>query len=223
MAVTFVRSTGTAIDFAASLTRAFDCTDSDYMDVQGGGDRDGSGTTVTGITYAGAALTLQTTHEGPGGQPGRFGHKVAPATGTNNIVLSLSALAVKPMLVASCFLGVDQTTPWTDKIDRSTTSGDTSWACTNVTGIAHGLALYASSGLTITGGTGTTVESFNVAGIAIVAAFRESGTGSLTMNGTHSNAGHWGHAVSLSAAPTGGARRLVGAPFRLAGVGGLAA
>ena len=94
MAVTVVRVAGSSINGSTSLTYSIDATGGDGMSVSATGANT-TAVTVTGVTYAGAALTLADHQLSPNGFCDAWlGYKVAPATGSNSVVVTCSASGV---------------------------------------------------------------------------------------------------------------------------------
>lgn len=82
-----------------------------------------SGDTVSGITYNGTALTKKGTRSADAGGYTNQWSLVAPSTGANNIVISMSSSQV--FATAVTYTGVDQTTPHPDATVTGTQTGTT--------------------------------------------------------------------------------------------------
>jgi hypothetical protein len=192
-------------DFATSLTYSFTNTSGDFMWVLCANDRSGSGTTIDNITYAAAGLTLQTAL-GAGGRATRMGHKIAPATGANNVVQTNSSINTKPMSMAISYTGADQTTPVSGVQTFNTTATDSTWTVTSASGdfVCAG-AITTTAGQAFTPGTDTNerlqVDFTSGSGFMC----DEPGATSITINETHSSAVTGGYGFSLKAAGAGGA------------------
>jgi hypothetical protein len=106
---TFVRAgQGTATGTTGTL--AFDATDGDCLYVLSGVNT-AAGTDAGGVTYNGVAMT-QVGASDLGGQDFRLWRLVAPATGSNNIVVTLSPANSRNINIQAVLLaGVYATTP----------------------------------------------------------------------------------------------------------------
>jgi len=106
--------------FANSLTFAHVVGTGNMLTVHVGS---GGSSAPTGVTYAGAALTSGVTVGGPQGHSSLW-HKKAPASGTNNVVVTfLASTAIVGL--ANSWNGVNQTTP-TGGTNSTRASGVTS-------------------------------------------------------------------------------------------------
>lgn len=125
MAIAIDTSTANVTDGSATATYAHTCTGSDLVLIVG--VMVGTGNTVSGVTYNGVSMT-QINTQAIGGAT--FDNMylfrlVAPATGSNNVVITASASTFIYSTAAS-YTGVDQTNP----IDVNTTTTATA---TNLT------------------------------------------------------------------------------------------
>ncbi len=203
-AITVGSTASASSDFATSLTYAFNNVAGDFMWTLCANDRSGSGTTIDTITYAAAGLTLQTAL-GSGGRATRMGHKVAPATGSNNVVQTNSTTNTKPMSESISYLGVDQVTPISDVQTLNTTASDATWTVASATGdfVCAG-AITTTAGQAFTPGTDTN-ERLQVDFTGVGSGFfaDEPGGASITINETMTSAVVGGYAFSLKAAGGG--------------------
>ncbi len=90
MAIAFDTVTNGGEVTATSLTFSHTCTGTNrflVVDVVG----DVTNDTITGVTYAGAAMTLSGKSLVPGNRYHYFWYKLAPASGANNVVVSSSS------------------------------------------------------------------------------------------------------------------------------------
>ena len=116
MAITVVRAASASSSGANStLTYAIDGTSGDCLEVGAGlGDATFSSRVVSGVTYAAASLTkVDNAKHGTSGEAW-LGYKLAPATGSNNVVVTYSGAAGASDAQHSAALllsGVDQTIP----------------------------------------------------------------------------------------------------------------
>lgn len=112
MAVAFDAASSGQATSATSLTIAHTCTGSNLLLTAGGHVSAGSPPTISGVTYNSVAMTAMS---GPTlyATFGRYSswRLVAPATGANNIVMSLGGTGDELVLGGISFTGVDQTTP----------------------------------------------------------------------------------------------------------------
>ncbi|MBI3812387.1 MAG: hypothetical protein HY283_09330 [Nitrospirae bacterium] len=123
-----------------------------------------SSQTVTGVTYAGVPLTLIGSQNNGTNARVELWYRLVPATGANNVVVTLSAAAAVVGGAVS-FTGVDQTSP----VDASAfNSGNITPVTVTITTVTNNawvvdvLASLASSANTVTAAAGQT-ERWNVA------------------------------------------------------------
>jgi len=93
MAIAFDSGTYAQYTNGTSLTFSHTCTGSDRILFVMGHDKSNSATIITGITYGGVAMTQVNTLNGGAGQNDRaitLWYLIAPATGSNNVVVSAS-------------------------------------------------------------------------------------------------------------------------------------
>jgi hypothetical protein len=114
---------------------------------------------ITGVTYNGQAMTLigkQTSNEASGGRYEYLFYILAPATGTHNVVISLSGSEVIYATVAT-YSGVKQTTP--DASTTNSAAGATS-VTTTLTTVADNCWTFLTgrTNQTQTAGTGCTAR-----------------------------------------------------------------
>lgn len=123
---------GAAIAYDATSTGYANATSLTFSHTTSGSDRllmvqlwtFPSGDTVSGITYNGTSLTKKGTKSADAGGYTNQWSLVAPATGANNIVVSMSSSQM--FVTAASYTGVDQTTPHPDAtVVGQTTSGTT--------------------------------------------------------------------------------------------------
>ena len=95
---------------AASFTFAHTVSGANRLLIVGVTIRTDVGQTVTSITYSGAALTFVRADTFAGSVRSELWYRIAPATGSNNVVVTLSASA-KAATGAISLTGVDQTAP----------------------------------------------------------------------------------------------------------------
>ena len=126
MAIAYDSGTYAANTTGTSLTFAFNNVAGDVIYVAG---YNFAGTnTVTGVTYAGGALVQVANQNGAAGRNDRAvdcWRRVAPATGSNNVVVSSSSSTVMRYSAIS-YSGVDQTTP-----ENGTVLGDSGGSATS--------------------------------------------------------------------------------------------
>lgn len=114
---------------------------------------------ITGVTYAGTAMTLVNKIQAPGGRWAYLYRLVAPASGANNIVISASGNTAFGAAGAS-YTGAAQTGQ-PDASSTNTTSASTSFT-ESVTTVANNawtvLSLRDENGSALTAGGGTTIR-----------------------------------------------------------------
>jgi hypothetical protein len=110
MADLFVRGGSAPSAGVATITTAADCTGCDLLTVSV--SYDPAADTLSGITYAGAAMTLVDSNTVGANVKVATYKKTGPATGSNNIVVTFTAAVnVTCMAGWQAFNGTDQTTP----------------------------------------------------------------------------------------------------------------
>jgi len=156
MAITLDSSNDGTGGTASSFTYAHNCTGTNlglFVVIRGGG---GEGDRVTGVTYAGAAMTrLQ--YYNPGGEGIYVYYKIAPATGSNNVVVTCSASSFIQVGSIS-YRGVNQTT-LTEGLTTNTATATS--ITTNITVSTRNswTALFSKNASeTILAGTGSTLR-----------------------------------------------------------------
>lgn len=195
---------------ATSLTYSHTCTGSDrylWVVVNTGN----VGVTVTGVTYAGVAMTLQYQNN-PGLQNMALYKMANPASGANNVVCSFSGSAAAASSSGS-WTGAGQTgnpeavlasgaLSNTDPFSTSvTTIGDNSWALLFV-------AVNNSSAASITAGTSTTKRraDTNVANSISTAIFDSNAPvtppGSRTLQSNQGTGNYTAYILSMKREPT---------------------
>ena len=117
---------------AASFTFALTTSGANRLLVVGVTIQTNAGQTVSGVTYAGAALTFVRSDIIAGSVRSELWYRIAPATGSNSVVVTLSASA-KTAAGAVSFTGVDQTTPVDAQNGATGTSVTPSVTVTTVT------------------------------------------------------------------------------------------
>lgn len=133
-------SAGATSHNSTSLSWNHTCSGSNRLLVVGVSLSDGSdpGKTITGVTYSGVALTSTAAIHSGGGTAGyvQMWYLVAPGTGTNPVVVTLSAFGASTDLLGGSvsFDGVDQSTP-VQNFNSATGSGTSaSLVITSATG-----------------------------------------------------------------------------------------
>jgi hypothetical protein len=215
MAITYQSSVTKFSDFASSNTQA--------LDVGSGSDRvllvlatlSGAGTNINSATYAGTAMTAITAQiagpdQGGGGamQYRLFG-LANPTSGSNNIVVTNSDGNKKPGMIALCYTGVDQTTPWDtgNGLVTAGTTGNTAnfgngtTTVASATGDLVALLLMHDSAVTFTAGTGTTLRQSGGPGFSQrTFGGDEAGAAAVIIGGTLSGSSWYlGAAINLNA------------------------
>lgn len=205
-AVTFSTSSG-------SPTKAHTCTGSNLALYVLIAER--FNTAVTGVTYAGVALTrIQQLNDG-NVETTNIYRLVAPATGTNNVVISQSASHDLCYTIVS-LTGVDQSTPEgtiVSGVGNSTAPTHTASAATDDL-VIDLVAWYKSGTQTATVGSGQTERSNQSLGTIGGAVSTEPGAASVVMDWTLSGATNWNHAAvpvkaAAAAPPATGPRDLL--------------
>lgn len=220
MAIAFDAATNGGTGGGATHTFAHTCTGTDRMLFVGVG-LGSIGDVITGVTYAGTAMTLvdKLNADGAGTWIYLFA-LMAPASGANNVVVSQSAsLTIYGM--ASSYTGVSQTGQPSGSIGKPTGTGTTLAGSTTTVGDNSWSVLMGEAFAgTISAGTNTTSRVLGNYDFLMVADRNAPVTpaGSSTLNINSTASGLMGMIVT-SFAPAGGA---ASAPPRLMmmGVGG---
>lgn len=152
------------------------------------------GSSVTGITYSGIALSLiKAQASGAGAIRSELWGLVAPATGSNTIAVTLSA-SLDSAAGAVSYTGVEQTTPYEAANSATATNVGAADATVNVTTIANNDWTFdnvATDDTAITVGAGQTSRN-NVTGTLGSGAMSSEGpktpAGSVTMSWTNVDA-----------------------------------
>lgn len=164
-------------------------------------------TDVTGATYNGVAMTAFGTKPiAPNDWEIGGWYLVAPATGTNNAVVTLGALNAEYGVCVTSLAGVDQSTP----IDGFTaTQGNSTGVSQNVASAAGHMVidgLYSKTDPTVGAGQSANAELFIDASYYLSAS-REDGASTVTMSHTFT-AGEFAHiAFNVRAAAASGVVR----------------
>ena len=173
--------------FSNSLTTAFTVSGTDRLLLVGVSCATATAD-VTSVTYNGTAMTLVGTNENTGVVGIQWYRLVAPATGTNNVVVSLGAFRVFSIICYS-LTGVDQTTP----IEAS------DFSIANLDGFGTSVS------------TSITTVSNNARVVTIIATkddaagFVAGGSATMVQSGDDPNANLGGSAVQYLDQPTAGA------------------
>ena len=175
---------------SASLTISFTTSGSDRL-IASSAVANGPSYTTTGITYNSTALTKINERRDSAGPIQGLWYLAAPATGTNNLVITNSGSVTAGACIS--FTGADQTAPL-DASSLTTESTTTSYSCSVTVATADCMLLCTSrtgNGFTLTGGTNTTIaiqpEVTYFGGGAIWYSTATVGTGSQTLNVTSSS------------------------------------
>ncbi len=141
---------------AASFTFAHATTGANRLLVVGVAIRTDAGQTVTSITYSGSALTFVRADTLAASVRSELWYRIAPATGSNNVVVTLSASA-KAAVGAISLTGVAQTAPVDAQNGATGTSATPTETVTTVTDgawVVDALAFRSTGAGTPTGNPG---------------------------------------------------------------------
>jgi len=178
-------------------------------------------TGISGITYAGVAMTKLTTHRVSTDRSFDVYYLVNPASGSNNVVISRGVSGV----IASGFVsysGVNQSAPIPTSTTSTDTNSNTSYSGSITTTVDNSWAIVGirdASGATITAGSGLTVRVTNTSnGIHL-----GDSDGPISPAGSHTFNATWNSAVTdgailfelaaAGAAPAAGNAMFMGANF----------
>lgn len=225
--VTFDAAASSSVNGGTSITYAHTVANQTDRYIGVGLANNNVATTVSSITYAGVALTLRLTSATFGGARVVYLYDlVAPTTGTNNVVITMSGLA---QIVGGSWsaYGVDQTTPRSNTVNTTGTSAAPSGTLTSATDevAVTVVGWRCNTGVTDTpDATWTSDWDVELSATAVGGAGSHiTGAASVTRTDTLSGSNDWGIVgASLKAVAGGTVGRLVGGT--LAGgvlVGGL--
>lgn len=210
MAIAYDTNTAPARTIGTSHTFSHTCSGSDRLLVVMGQDTSGGTSTVTGVTYNGVAMTKIAGAQVPSDRQITMWYLVAPATGTNDVVVT-SSTSQNLRFHSISYTGVDQTTP-TDGSNTNTSSG-TSISTTITTTVDNcWMVMFAkdnSGGKTYTTSTGDTIrENTDAAGHVSAdtgGAITPAGSNTMTLDaGVSVNKGAIGMAISPATGGGGG-------------------
>lgn len=166
MAVSFVRKTNSSNASASSLTFAIDCTGCDGLFVCVYSDLNGT-ITVSSVTYnavsMGAAKWNIPETQGAGIRSSGY-LLVAPATGSNNVVVTLSGAADIVAASAVGVTGLHQSTPNRTAVTGESTSTNPSISVSNATNGDFVIAGICCTGTSVVAGQTSRDLLSNIAG-----------------------------------------------------------
>lgn len=168
MAIAFDAKTAPSTTTGTTHTFSHTCTGSDRVLYVFGHDRATGATQVTGVTYAGAAMTKVTELDGTATTNDRaitMWRLIAPATGANNVVVT-SSVSNNLRFASASYTGVDQTTP-ENGIDTSVGTAVTTISTDITTTIENCWMIQFSkdqNGRTYTNSTGDNIRNNTDAG-----------------------------------------------------------
>lgn len=207
MAVAFDAASSSNGGVVASLTFSHTCSGSDRLLVVGCAINSGASAAVSGVTYNGVAMTSAGAAVMDGGNTEvSLWYLVAPATGANNIVVSISGTISGIAAGGTSFTGVDQATPVGT---YASANGNSSTASVSVSSESGGMVIDIAGCFitrTLSVGSGQT-QRFNTSGgfVVVGAGSTEPGASSVTMSWSLSSADNWAIAALPIKAATGGA------------------
>lgn len=164
----------------------------------------GTGNVISGVTYNGAALTGLTVSDFALAQKAtQIWYRVAPSSGTNNVVITSSGTITAQNAIVSTYSGVDQGSPVGTVANNQAQASDPVTASPNST--ADGLvvdSVYSQTGITVGAGQAERGNVEDPVSGFRVAASEQAGTGSpVAMTWDGNTAGNWAtSAVNLNAA-----------------------
>jgi hypothetical protein len=234
VAIAFVAAIGGSAAFATSITTAHTVASGSDRALGGFGITRRNLTTVSTQTFNGDSETAVSGAVSAGGSDGNPCNAkgfalAAPDVATGNLVTTMSdANSASSVHIAMNYTGVDQTTPTTGGVGAAGTSNDVTFTVTPGASGDMIVAMFMSStsGFHTYVVAGTTVTRINTSQHRL-GGEEPATSGSAQAMGWTGNAASdpWrgvAFAFKQAAAAGGGAVRLVGSRFRLAGQGGLA-
>lgn len=208
MAIAFDAATNAQGNSASSLTYAHTVSGSDrVLYVLFWAFDSVSVSAPSGVTYAGVSMTkiAEQVYGVASRQNMSVWRLIAPATGTNNVVVTCAATQAELNGTALSYTGVHQTTPEGTAVTAASSTGT---ATVSVTSVASGEVVVGGVGVfnrTLTVGSGQTQRSYvsNGGGNDTSMTSDESGTGTVTHEYTLSSGQGWGIAA-WAVKPSGG-------------------
>lgn len=162
MAIAFDAATDLGFTLSGtSISANHTCTGSDRLLVVGTVGNGGTDS-ITGVTYNGVAMTKSTNIQGGGGSRyATLWYLVAPATGSNSVVISGASGVIAG--VAASYTGVNQSSPVDNTGTQSATTGNNQVSITPVANNCWMVAwtFSASGGTTVSAGAGSTLRARN--------------------------------------------------------------
>jgi len=224
MAIAYDSSAQSNTGAASSLTFSHTCTGSERLlivDAYWGDSR-----TVSSVTYNSVSMTqvVAPLDTGGGERHGMY-YLIAPATGANNVVITLSG-STGIVGISSSYTGVDQTTP-TDAnrtetgLETGTTYAEALTTVTDNSWVVWGTREYA--GRTITAGANTALRQREASVYGMIVADSNAAVtpaGSRTLNLNANLSGNWYSDILMSLKPSAPAYSMVAAlgTFTLTGI-----
>lgn len=197
MAIAFDASAdGGLVNTGTSLTWAHTCSGSDrVLYVAARGRLVGSGADViTGVTYNGVSLTqIGASFAGADGRWSSLWSLDAPASGTNNVVIS----SANDVIIGASASYTGATTPTTTS-QTTLNAGPSTFPQSLTIAAANSwmVCLVSNDFGNVTAGTSTTLRVSNASGVAILDSGTALGTGSATLNAVSGGAPGWGGIAS---------------------------
>ena len=203
MAIAFEAYTTQTGDFVSSLTKALNAgtNDNRCVVVFAMTDR-ASATTINSATYGGVSMTAHTAFTStPSSLDGRLFYLAGAASGSNNVVVTLSDGNTKPKFVAVAYSGVDGTTPLDQLTNYAASTSTPSSTITSESGdIVTFLGAYYGRTAVVPSSPATENIDEQIAATGFyVFEWEEAGAASVTIDGT----------------VTGGAAEVLGTAFNI--------
>lgn len=219
MAIAFdAAATGGAAS-ASSVTFSHTCTGSDLLLLVGVHLYNVNGATISSVTYNGIALTLVDSAANSNRRVSLY-RLVAPATGANDVVITLSGTEFEVNGGSMSFTGVDQTTPLGTAVaangNSTTPTVDVSAATNDV--VAAVLAIEHSGTLSVGAGQTSRYSAVGGGGWNKYAGSTEPGATTTTMSWSDTVGGAWGIVgvpIKPKAAAGGGIVPVIHAQYRM--------
>lgn len=204
MAIAYDDDSGGVAGSASSLTFSHTCTGSDLLLLVGVSLYNLNGATISSVTYNSVAMTLVDTAVNSSRRASLY-RLVAPSTGANDVVITLSASEFDIVGGSMSFTGVDQTTPLGT---AATANGNSTAPSVNVSAATDDLVaaiLCIEHSGTLSVGAGQTSRYSNIGGAGFIkgAGSTEPGAATTTMSWSDTVGGPWG-IVGVSIKPKAG-------------------
>lgn len=225
MAVAFDAASSGQTTNATSITVAHTCSGSDRVLFVGVGWSTGpeAMASVTGVTYNGVALTqIWEIIDSPTDHANAGWYLIAPATGTNNIVVTFASAMDEICAGGISFTGAHQTSPLGT---FQTANGTTGNATVNVSSAADEIVVdncyVGQNGITVGAGQTQRWQQANIGSYSTGGGSTETGAATTTMSWTITSGNPWNIGavpIKPAGAAASGTKKLIGGKLTNGGI-----